>query len=54
MTVRESIEVTGPRVFGADGGRIFVADAVTFDYLATMAYPTWRGQFVLPKDGKTA
>ena len=54
VTVRESIEVTGPRVFGADGGRIFVADAVTFDYLGTMAYPTWRGQFVLPKDGKTA
>jgi methylamine dehydrogenase heavy chain len=54
VTVRESIESAGPVLFGADGGRIFLADAVSFDYLATMGYPTWRGQFVVPKDGKTA
>ena len=54
VTVRESIESTGPVLFGADGGRIFLADAASFKYLATMAYPTWRGQFVVPKDGKTA
>jgi methylamine dehydrogenase heavy chain len=54
VEMRERIESTGPMLFGADGGRIFVADVATFKYLATMAYPTWRGQFVLPKDGKTA
>lgn len=54
VEMRERIESTGPVLFGADGGRIFVADVATFKYLATMAYPTWRGQFVVPKDGKTA
>jgi methylamine dehydrogenase heavy chain len=54
VTLNETIDPTGPVLFGADGGRIFLADVATFKYLATMAYPTWRGQFVIPKDGKTA
>jgi methylamine dehydrogenase heavy chain len=54
VELRETIESTGPVLFGADGGRIFLADAASLKYLATMAYPTWRGQFVVPKDGKTA
>jgi methylamine dehydrogenase heavy chain len=54
VTTRERIESTGPKLIGAGGGRIFLLDAASLKFLATMAYPTWRGQFVVSKDGKTA
>jgi methylamine dehydrogenase heavy chain len=54
LITRPNIESSGPLVYASDGQGIVLADAVTLKFQAVLAYPSWRGQFVLPKTGNVA
>lgn len=54
LVTRPRIETTGPVLLGSDGQGIVITDVVTLKFQAVLTYPTWRGQFVLPKSGDLA
>ena len=54
LVTRPRIESTGPVLLGSDGQGIVIADVMTLKFQAVLTYPTWRGQFVLPKGSDLA
>ena len=54
LVTRPEIESSGPVLLGSDGQGIVIADVTTLKFQAVLTYPTWRGQFVLPKNGDLA
>jgi methylamine dehydrogenase heavy chain len=43
------IPSTGPLLYSTDGQRVLLTDAGTLKWQATLGFPGWRGQYVLPK-----
>ncbi len=48
VTLRR-IPATGSLLYSTDGQRVLLTDPGTLAWLATLGFPQWRGQYVLPK-----
>ena len=48
------IPSTGPLLYSTDGQRVLLTDAGTLKWQATLGFPGWRGQYVLPKTNDLA